>query len=810
MPSIGLSRFALRGPTLLRAATIAVLAWLVYFPALHGGWLWDDRTELTTNLALRSWRGLEVLWLHPPWPDYYPVKSTVQWLLWQIWGDQGAAYHWTNLALHILSALLFWRLLAKLGVRFAWAGALLFTVHPLAVESVAWISELKNTLSLPAFLLSLIAYLDIEADPARSLRHYLAALGWFLVAMLSKASVVALPVILVAFLLWKKGRILRQEALGLIPFFLVGLGLGVVTLWFQVHRAIGIGETPPPANALTTLSRALMALLFYIYKFLVPIGLMPIYPRWPLGPERIWDLITGATFLLLFAWSCLWLPSRPAPGEPLSPCRRNLLFGFAALLATLAPVLGFAPMSYLRVSSVADHFAYLALLPLIGLVMAGAGEVARRWPIPRNAGFALVFALAGLLAIQSHRYARIFRDEEVLWRFNVAKNPTSAIAADNLAITLASLGRLPEALVWFEKSAQLNPEFAQGQNDLGMALVQNGRPAEALAAFERAVRTKPNFALACDNLGLALARAGRFAEARDRLQQALTIQPDFADARTHLGVVLADQGLWADAIAQYRLALQSDPENASAYSNLGSALISAGRPAEAAIALGQALRLQPDFPEAHNNMGNALLALGQQQRALAEYETAVRLQPNYAEGQNNLGYALASAGRSAEAMAHYRLALHAKPDFAEAHNNLGNEYLRGGQTGQAIDEYREALRLQPQLVTAHNNLGVALQQAGRLPEAVAEYRHTLEARPSDARAELNLGTALAMLGLGRQAFEHYRRALALDPDLPEAHYRLGESLEQIGRFQEALMEYQTALKLNPGYKQAQARLSKIR
>jgi protein O-mannosyl-transferase len=738
--------------------------WFSFSPAIRGLWLWDDRAEIPDNGTLRDLPGLAQIWLTPPGPDYYPLKSTVQWLLWHIWGGDAAAYHVANICLHIIAALLFWRLLATFRVRLAWLGGLLFVVHPLTVESVAWITELKNTLSLPFLLVAMLAYTGFcdsqedEGAASRSRRCYFLSLLSFLAAMLCKSSVVMFPVVILLYVQWRRGRVRKSDLVASAPFFAIAFILGVVTLWFQIKVAIGATDIPIGGPGLR-LARAGMAIAFYLSKCLFPVGLLPVYPRWPIGPYAFWEIASPLALALIVAW--LWISHSRRP----APWWRHVRFGLGCFLVTLAPVLGLLPMSYLRLSSVADHLAYVPLLGLIGLAVAGFGALpgwnSRDWRRIASVAAAVLVAFA----FSSRNHSKIFQSEEKLWTFAVQHNPRSAFAADYLGVALASDGRIREATGWFHKAVEIDPGFAEAHNDLGRALEENGRRPDAIVEYEWAVRIKPDFALAWDNLGLALVQTDSLTNAEASFRRALQIKSDFADAHNHLGIVLARENHLPEAIAEYRQAIYLNSNNAEAFDNLGLALVKTGRLDDAVSAEQHALALDRNFAEAQNNLGGALWSGGKRSEAIEHYRLALRLKPNYPEAENNLGYALAQLGRRDEAIAHYQVALRLKPVFAEAENNLANEYLGAGRLSEAIVLYRQALTLKPDLVSTHNNLGVALQEAGLLREAVAEYNEALRLNPNDARSHLDLGMALAAIGMPQEAQAQFARAAALDPSL---------------------------------------------
>ena len=658
----------------IQAAAFLLAGGFAFWPAFHGHWLWDDSVEITKNRLLRDAAGLVKLWFAPPGPDYFPLKSTVQWICWHLWADNVVGYHLVNFGTHVLGALLFWRLLSKLGLRWGWLGGLLFAVHPMAVESVAWISELKNTLSLPPLLLAMGAYIDFDRDPAKGRRHYVGALSWFLAAMLCKSSVVMLPAVLLLYAWWRRGRIDRSDLKASAPFFALSVGLGLVTVWFQLHRAPGTLDIPA-AGVLSRLGSAGLAIVFYLSKFAFPAGLIPVYPRLPDDRRWLLDFLPGCLCIGLLGW--LWIKR--------APWRRHILFGFGCFLINLAPVLGFVPMSYLRIAGVADHFAYLPMLGLVGLATAAFQALNKREPLLKTAPghlfrpavcWAGVGLIVTILAFASNRYTKIFRDDETCWTYTLTQNPQSWTAANNLATELAGIpGRLPEALAHYEQALRIKPDYAEAHNNLANALAEiPGRMPEALAHYEAALRIKPDYAKAHNNLANALAGIpGRLPEALAHYEEALRIKPDLAAAHYNLAHVLRRiPGRMPEALAHYEEALRIEPDYAEAHNDLANALAGIpGRLPEAVAHYEEALRIKPDLAEAHYNLAHALAEIpGRLPEALAQYEEALRIMPDDAEAQNNVAAIYVKTGRFDEAIAHLELALKLDPALTEARENL--------------------------------------------------------------------------------------------------------------------------------------------
>jgi len=620
---------------------IVLAGWFCYSPALHGGWLWDDAMEVARNPLLRSGSGLAKIWLGTASLDYLPVKGTIQWLEWHLWGDRVLLHHAVNVVLHLAGAFLIWSLLGRLGVRRAWLGGLLFAVHPLAVESVAWISELKNTLSLPFLLLAMIAYVDFDerghapkTSAGGNFRALAPSLLFFLLAMLSKSSAVMFPVIILLYGWWRRGRITLRDWTASAPFFAISALLGATAVWFQEHRVID-GQDLALGGPLSRLAAAGISLAFYLGHALLPSAPAPIYSRWPVGAPALWQLLPW----IALGGACAWLWKRR------DGWGRHALFGLGFFAINLLPVLGFLPMYYLRISSVADHLAYLPLAGIAGLAAAGldawltriqAAEFLGRGRFRDLAPSIAIVLLVAAMAVESRSYAGKFIDEETLWTYAVRQNPVSGVAHSNLAYTLLRSGRIGEALAEYEVSVSLAPEDATLHYNYGNALLRSGRPDGAAAQYETALEIRPRYAEAHNNLGVALQAGGRMPEAIAHLEAALRLQPSNADAHYNLGNALLRTRRPEEAVPQYEAAIRTFPENAEAHYNLGLALLQSGRFRDAVEEYERTVRLAPNNAEARNNLGNALARCGRTTDAMIEYETALRLDPNLTGARQGL------------------------------------------------------------------------------------------------------------------------------------------------------------------------------
>ena len=596
----------------IQAILICAAAVWVFWPALRGAWIWDDGLEVAANPLVHGSDGWWKAWVAPYGMDYLPLKATLQWIQWQLWGAHVFGYHASNLALHICGSLLLWRVLGKLGVRLAWMGGLLFAIHPMAVESVAWISEFKNTLSFPAVLLALCFYLEWDAGPEGpgGIRPYILALLWFVAAMLCKTSVVLFPVFLLALALWRRGRIDAGDLRAAAPFLVVSLVLGLVALKFQWGRAMGPAAGPGGWRPLWGQSG--WSILAYLRSSLAPMDMAPVYAPFRASlPGVLPWLMIGA--VLAFFWTL-----RRGWG-------RHALLGSGWFLINLVPVIGLIPIAYMRVGPRADHLGYLSLAAVAGGAAAAFGFLwTRAHARPAVRALLSCAALAACLALAagSRAYAGIFRDERSFWSAAAEREPGAWLARSNRGRVLLEAGDFERARVEFTEAGRLNPGSAEVHANLGDALERLGRPAEAMAEYRTAVRLSPEFAGGHYDLGRALLLSGRDGDAVDELQKAVSLDPGYAVAHNNLGLALARLGRLDGAIVEYRAALRCDPGMREARLNIGNALLRQGRAEDAVAEYREALRRDPGYAAAHRNLAVALEALGRNDEARRESEAA--------------------------------------------------------------------------------------------------------------------------------------------------------------------------------------------
>ena len=678
-----------------------------YAPLWHAGFIWDDDAYVTANRTLRSLDGLRQIWLEPgAVPQYYPLTFTSFWIEYHLWGLQPFGYHLVNVVLHALNALLVWRVLRWLRVPGAWMAAAIFALHPMHVESVAWVTERKNVLSGVLVLSALLVYLrGVAPRPAwerprttPATAAYLAVCVLFLGALLSKTVTCTLPAVLLLLMWWQHGALDRGGLWSRAPLFVLGISMASMTVWVERHYVGAEGRD----WSLSLVERCLVAgraLWFYPRTLLWPRALSFVYPRWSIDAHVWWQYLFPAAAVAVLVGL---LAKRAWHGK-------GLVVGVFCYAGMMVPALGFFNVYPMRYSFVADHFAYLPSVALIALATAaGVQLIQRTGRASRLIGYVIGAGVLLLLAGLTARQCSIYHDLHTLWTDTLAKNPECWMAHNNLAMVLVGEGQREAGITHYREALRWKPDFSEAHSNLGVALADQGKTEDAIAEFHEALRWKP----------------------------------DDPQAHSNLGNVLQAQGRTDEAVTQYRAALEASPGYADAHFNLAATLAAQGKTQEAMLHYEEALRANPDSAEAHNNFGNLLRGRGQLDAAIAQYTEALRVRPAYAEADNNLGVALAMQGKHAEALLHLEQALRNKPDYADAHSNAGNVLQAQGRFAEAVAHYEEALRLQPTNADAHNNLGMALLAQGQTKEAIVHFGEALRLKPDSVEARNNLNSAL--------------------------------------------------------------------
>ncbi len=823
-----------------QAASLLFLGFLVaanYFQALWGEFIWDDFL-LTKLNAVSSWRGIWHIWFDPTTAylqrdavegHYWPLLYTTFWIEQKLWGFHPMGYHALNLLLHFVSTALLWRLLLRLEVPGAFFAAALFAVHPLHVESVAWVISRKDLLSALFYLTAFLMWVRFIEIPHP--RRYATALLLFAAALLCKSVAITLPLALLILQWWREGSITPKDFMRVAPFFLVALLVGGFDIWFYKSNTALSFDYSVYERVLI----ASRALWFYLEKLLWPVDLAVIYPRWeidaadPVG----WVYVAAAAAVALVFWT---MRRRTGRG----PLACALFFA-----VTLSPTLGFVDYSYMGHSFVADRFQYLAGTGAIVLFAAAAAVGVRRLsPITNRAAKGIALALLALLSVVTWNQTGIYKNEVSLFKHVISFNPGSWAAHQNLGMALLRLSEFEEAESYLRRSLEIFPLNPKAFRNLGEALKGQERYEESLKWFGVAARVEPGEPLNHAGMGTVFFQLERYPEAISSMKRALEFQPDSvtasrfhaligqafretgrhgeADKHFDLGVKLAmetnhpDPGvvfsraedlrgrkLYEESLKWYRLTIEMDSGFALAYAGMGDSLYQLGRYPEAISSMKRALELQPDFPMASTLrylMAQASQGISQPHSAQGQTSSAMESGSGDARTFFSRAENLRAEKRYEESLKWYRDALGADTGFALAYAGMGDSLYRLGRYEEAASSMKRVFELLPDFPlapTLHYLIGQSLRELGRYDEAEEHYESALRIGPGFKEAINGLAELLLVQERYGEALDRYRVLARIEPENAAAHSRIGIALLKTGRAKEALASFERAISLDP-------------
>ena len=646
---------------------------LAYTPIWHAGFIWDDDIILTANPCIVGPLGLKEIWTTNA-ADICPLVLTTFWVEHALWDLAPLPYHLVNVLMHGACAVLLWQVLRSLQVQGGWLGAALWALHPVEVESVAWITEMKNTESALFFLLSILFFVRYLRAKQPSVRNrggwdYWLSLLFGALAVAGKSSTVILPVVLCLCAWWIEERWDWRNVARVVPMILMSVVASAVSMWTQ---GLHLAAAPDPQWVRPwpqRLAAAGDAVWFYLGKLLWPDPLITMYPRWQIDAGRWVSYLPLLAVILLFSILSLNLRSGGAGS-------RACFFAFAYFVTALLPVLGLIDNTIFRHSLVFDHLQYLASIG--PLALAGAGLAASaNFVLPKRGWMQLALCAGPLLilGIVSWQRTWLYNSQDLLWSDTLAKNPNCWEAQYSLGLACSQKGQTDKALKHFQKVLEVNPNYTDAHTNLGNVLLQIGHLNEAIAQYQKVLEIHPNYSAGHYNLGMAFAQKGQLDEAIAQYQKAIELNPNFSGAHNNLGNVLLQKGRLREAIQQYQKALEINPNDAMN----------------------------------HYNFGVILAQTGQVDQAIAQYQKALEINPSYAEARASLGNALLQKGQLEEAIEQYQMAVKINPKYALAHANLGVAFIRKGQLDDAITEFQEAVRLNPNLGPVRESLEKALE-----------------------------------------------------------------------------------------------------
>jgi tetratricopeptide (TPR) repeat protein len=644
-----------RGRALIFAVGLAALTIVAYRPAWHGGFLWDDDDYIIKNELLTAPDGWQRIWFSLDSPSqYFPLTYSTFRIEHALWGLNTTGYHWVNLLLHVGNALLVWAVLARLKVPGSWLAAAIFALHPVQVESVAWITERKNVLMGFFFLLTLLAWIAFADERTRrSWIFYCLALIFYALALSAKTTACTLPAALFLILWLEKKPITKRRLIQILPFVVLGIGMGLLAVWWEhYHQGTnrGLFTFLSPVERILVASRAVW---FYVSKIFWPSNLTFIYPKWNISPANLIDYIWLAAGIV----ACVIIYfSRRYFG-------RSVEVAATFFVITLSPVLGFIMLFTFRYTFVADHYQYLACIGPIALASAGIVSLSDKFAQHRGVIISAALLLVASLGMLTWRQAATYTDIETLWRTTLARNPKCWMAETNLGLVLLQKGKIDDGIVHYQSALRMQPDSWDAEYNLGTALLGKGQVDEAILHCERAVRMRPTDPDALVSLGDALFQKGRIDEAISHYQKAITVHPDHFLARYSLGRALLEKVELDGAIQVCRSALLLNPSDADCHTTLAIALEEKGNPAEAVQHYQKALEFAPRSISTLTNF--AWLLATSQDASVRNGRKAVELagRANQLVGGTNtlvlrtLAAAYAETGKFAEAIRTARSAM---------------------------------------------------------------------------------------------------------------------------------------------------------
>ncbi len=699
---------------------------------------YDDGLYVTDNphvLAGLSWPN--VVWAFTTERAMYvhPLTWMSHMLDCDLYGLRPWGHHLTNLIFHALGSVLLFLVLARMTGSL-WPSALaaaLFAVHPLHVESVAWIAERKDVLSMVFWAAGLGAYTWYRQSP--SVRRYLAVALMFLLGYMSKPMVVTFPCVLLLLDYWPLGRVDRTApivdmarrmtrlAVEKLPLIILTAAMCAITVIMQMRgKNLGFGNVVPLTGRC---ANAVVVYVLYLVKTLWPFGLALYYPHPITRPA--WQVAGAAVVLVVISFVCLREMRR----------RPWLLVGWLWYIGTLVPVIELVQAGAF---SHADRYTYIPHIGIFIMVAWSLEEFRQSRRIP-----ATVLTGAALLAVACYTL---------------------------VAVLQTSYWKNSETLIRHALTVTVDNPVAR--NNLGATLTNQGKWDDAREQYERALKLEPRYVRSIDNLGALLYEEGNCVEAIDKYREAIVVNPEYLSAHVNLGIALGKMEKYDEAEAQFAEALRIDPESVRALYSLGQYWVARGSTDKALDAYDRILKTNPADKQVRMALGEMLADQGKLEQAAAYYRQALDTDPYDAHLWYNLGTVLMGMKRIDEAEAHFRQALRWKPEFPQAQNNLADILAKTRRTDEAILHYRKAIKADPRFADPHNNLASLFATMGDSSEALAEYQKALDIKPEYINARLNISNLLIQLGQREKALPHLRKVLEIDPANKPAHEMTSE------------------------------------
>ena len=728
---------------------VLILTTLVVFWEVtnHGFLNYDDNQYVTQNHHVQAGLTLKsIKWAFTSaeFYNWHPLTWLSHMLDSQLYGLNPMGHHLSSLLFHIANTVLLFLILKRMtGI--LWPSAFvaaLFALHPLHVESVAWIAERKDVLSGFFWMLTMWAYICYVKRPG-AYRYFL-TLIIFAFGLMAKPMLVTLPFTLLLLDYWPLDRFrfghtndlesnglsstgfqksaLSRLILEKIPFIGLAIISSIVTVIAQQK-----GGAVMPFDAISLkyrIANALVSYITYIGKMIWPGHLAVFYPH-PGITLPIWQVVAAILFLLSISFITV-LAVRRFP---------YLAVGWLWYLGTLMPVIGIVQVGG---QALADRYTYIPLIGLFIIFAWGTADFVKKWRYKNI----FLFTSAGAILLYFIVFTRLqvshWSDSISLFEHTIKITNNNYIAYNNIGIALVKKGKVEDAIEYYRKALKIYPNFALAHNNIGIVLFKKGKLEEAVSHFNRAIRINPNDAKMHNNMGAALSKQGKLKEAIDYYYRSLKIKPGELNVFYNLGITLAELGKLEEAISYFFKVLQINPNDAEVYNHIGVILAKQGNLEEAIDYYSKSLKIKPNYVQVHNNIAIALTKQKRLEEAIIHYSEALQIKPNDAEVYNKMGIILDRQEKLEEAIEYYSEALQIRPNFAQVLNNIGITLAKLGELEEAIDSYSRALEIKPNYAQAHNNIGTILARQGKLEKAVAHFSMALQIKPGYVSAQNNL------------------------------------------------------------------------
>ncbi len=742
---------------------------------------YDDKVYVSENPhVLNGLSRSGVIWAFTS--CYFGYWQPLTWLSLMVdcklFGALPGRIHLVNVFLHIANTLLLFSVLKKMTGSL-WSSAFVsavFAIHPMHVESVAWIAERKDVLSTFFLLLTLAAYTGYTKSP--TIYRYIASLVLFAFGLMAKPILVTLPFLLLLLDYWPLNRLMAQtpilgrpEAksappthkqsiycclLEKIPFLVLSVVSSIITFLTQKSGAIIYDTKTVPL--MDRASNAFLSYARYIGKLFWPQNLAVFYP-FDAGSFVFWQVTMSIVLLIVTSVLVIRFGRN----------RKYLPVGWFWYIGTLVPVIGLVKFTG---SSYADRFTYIPYIGLFIMLAWGLPELLSKWRYRKIVlGMAASMTLTAL-GTGAYRQVSVWKNSITLFSHAIEVTRNNASVHNYLGNSYFDLKRYQDAMESCRQAINIKPDYAEAHYYLGNACLHLGRYQDAAEAYKQAIKIKPGYTEAHNNLGNAYSNLGRYQDAIEAYQQAIKINPDCADAHNNLGNAYLSIGRWQDAVENYKQAIRIKPDWAKVHFNLGAAYSSIGSYQDALEIYKRVVIIDPALAEAHNGLGAAYLDLGRYQESIESLKQAIRIERNYTDAYYNLGVAFNKLGRWQESIDAFKQVIRAKPDWAEAHYNLGVAYGGIGSYQEEIESYKQAISIKPDYAEAHYNLGFCCGVLGLHQESIDSFKQAISIKPDWADAHYNLGVTYLITGDKDSSVQEYKILKTLGAKQADQLYNL--------------------------------------